>query len=150
MILGNYGMQHGWQPEAFTDWFHRSFVDGYDWVMVPNVVGMSQHADGGVLATKPYAAGGNYINKMTDYCGDCRFDPKVRVGPDACPFTAGYWRFLHRHRERFAANPRMSRRFAASTGSPISTHSSPPTPTTRRACHIRPVAQMFCSSYPFC
>ena len=84
-------------------------MDGYDWVMVPNVVGMSQHADGGVLATKPYAAGGSYINKMTDYCGDCRFDPKVRVGPDACPFTAGYWRFLHRHRERFAANPRMSR-----------------------------------------
>ena len=109
MILGNYGMLHGWQPEAFTDWFHRSFVDGYDWVMVPNVVGMSQHADGGVLATKPYAAGGNYVNKMTDYCGGCRFDPKVRVGPDACPFTAGYWRFLHRHRERFASNPRMSR-----------------------------------------
>ena len=60
-------------------------------------------------ATKPYAAGGNYLNKMTDYCGDCRFDPKVRVGPAACPFTAGYWRFLHRHRLRFAANPRMSR-----------------------------------------
>jgi deoxyribodipyrimidine photolyase-related protein len=62
-----------------------------------------------VLATKPYASGGSYINKMTDYCGECRFDPKLRVGPDACPFTAGYWRFLHRHRERFAANPRMSR-----------------------------------------
>ena len=109
MIIGNYGMQQGWDPAQLTDWFHRSFVDGYDWVMVPNVVGMSQHADGGVLATKPYASGGSYINKMTDYCGECRFDPKLRVGPDACPFTAGYWRFLHRHRERFAANPRMSR-----------------------------------------
>ncbi len=109
MIIGNYGMQQGWDPAQFTDWFHRSFVDGYDWVMVPNVVGMSQYADGGVLATKPYASGGSYINKMTDFCGACRFDPKVRVGPDACPFTAGYWRFLHRHRERFAANPRMSR-----------------------------------------
>jgi deoxyribodipyrimidine photolyase-related protein len=108
MILGNYGMQRGFDPLAFTDWFHRSFVDGYDWVMVPNVVGMSQHADGGVLATKPYAGGGSYINKMTDYCGDCRYDPKVRVGEDACPFTVGYWQFMHRHRERFSGNARMT------------------------------------------
>ena len=109
MILGNYALQQGWDPAQLTAWFHQSFVDGYDWVMVPNVVGMSQHADGGVLATKPYAAGGNYINTMTDYCGGCAFDPKVRLGERACPYTAGYWRFLHRHRERFAGNPRMSR-----------------------------------------
>jgi deoxyribodipyrimidine photolyase-related protein len=107
MVLGNYALQQGWDPAQVTDWFHRSFVDGYDWVMVPNVVGMSQHADGGVLATKPYVAGGNYINKMTDHCGGCVFDPKVRVGDKACPYTAGYWRFLHRHRERFARNHRM-------------------------------------------
>jgi deoxyribodipyrimidine photolyase-related protein len=68
---------------------------------------MSQHADGGELATKPYAAGGNYINKMSDYCGPCVYDPKVRVGPNACPFTAGYWLFLNRHRERFGRNHRM-------------------------------------------
>ena len=91
-----------------TDWFHRAFVDGYDWVMVPNVVGMSQHADGGVMATKPYTSGGAYIDRMTDYCGGCRFDPKVRVGEDACPFTAGYWWFLDRHRERLAGNHRMA------------------------------------------
>ncbi|HEX4018026.1 MAG TPA: cryptochrome/photolyase family protein [Frankiaceae bacterium] len=108
MVLGNYAMQRGWRPSAVTDWFHRSFVDGYDWVMVPNVVGMSQHADGGVMATKPYAAGGAYINRMSDFCGSCRYTPTVRVGEDACPFTAGYWTFLDRHRERFAANPRMS------------------------------------------
>ena len=108
MILGNYAMQRGWRPAEVTDWFHRSFVDGYDWVMVPNVVGMSQHADGGLMATKPYASGGAYINRMTDFCAGCRFDPKVRVGPDACPFTAGYWAFLHRHRDRFARNPRMA------------------------------------------
>jgi deoxyribodipyrimidine photolyase-related protein len=107
MILGNYALQQGWSPQQLTDWFHRSFIDGYDWVMVPNVVGMSQHADGGVLATKPYVGGGNYINKMTDLCGGCVFDPKVRVGPKACPYTAGYWRFLHRHRERFVRNHRM-------------------------------------------
>ena len=68
MVLGNFALQHGWDPAVVTDWFHRSFVDGYDWVMVPNVVGMSQHADGGVLATKPYVAGGNYLATMTDHC----------------------------------------------------------------------------------
>ena len=109
MVLGNYALQQGWKPQAVTDWYHRAFVDGYDWVMVPNVVGMSQHADNGVLATKPYLSGGAYINTMSDHCHDCRFDPKVRVGEDACPFTGGYWRFLHRHRERFEKNHRMSR-----------------------------------------
>lgn len=108
MILGNYAMQRGWHPEAVTDWFHRSFVDGYDWVMVPNVVGMSQFADGGQLATKPYAAGGSYLNRMTDHCPSCRFDPTVRVGEKACPFTAGYWAFLHRNREALSGNHRMN------------------------------------------
>ncbi len=108
MILGNYAMQHGWNPQQVTDWFHRVFIDGYDWVMVANVVGMSQHADGGIMATKPYAAGGAYINRMSDYCRPCPYNPRHRTGDDACPFTSGYWAFLHRHRERFAANPRMA------------------------------------------
>ena len=85
MVLGNYGLQRGWNPQQLTDWFHRSFVDGYDWVMVPNVVGMSQHADGGILATKPYAGGGNYINKMSDHCGNCVYDPKKRRGRTPAP-----------------------------------------------------------------
>ncbi len=109
MVLGSYALQRGWSPQEMTDWFHRSFVDGYDWVMVPNVVGMSQHADGGTMMTKPYTSGGAYINTMSDHCGSCRFNPKVRVGEDACPFTAGYWWFLDRHRETFAGNHRMSR-----------------------------------------
>ena len=75
MVLGNYALQRGWDPLALTDWFHRCFVDGYDWVMVPNVVGMSQHADGGLMATKPYAAGGAYINRMSDYCRPCPYRP---------------------------------------------------------------------------
>ena len=75
--------------------------------MVANVVGRSQHGDGGVLATKPYAAGGAYIDRMSDYCGDCRYDPRKRLGEDACPFTAGYWTFLDRNRERLAGNRRM-------------------------------------------
>lgn len=107
MVLGNYALQRGIDPAAMTDWFHRSFVDGYDWVMVANVVGMSQHADGGVLATKPYASGGAYIDRMSDYCGGCRYDPRKRLGDDACPFTAGYWSFLERNRDRLAGNQRM-------------------------------------------
>ncbi|MYT75336.1 MULTISPECIES: cryptochrome/photolyase family protein [unclassified Streptomyces] len=108
MILGSFALQRGWDPAEVTDWFHRAFVDGYDWVMVPNVMGMSQFADGGRMTTKPYTSGGAYLNRMTDFCGDCRFKPTVRVGDDACPFTAGYWAFLHRHRARFEHNPRMA------------------------------------------
>ncbi len=107
MVLSNYAMQRGWSPEQVTAWFHEAFVDGYDWVMLPNVVGMSQHADGGLMATKPYAAGGAYINRMSDYCGGCVYDPKVRVGPSACPFTAGYWAFLERNADRLSGNRRM-------------------------------------------
>jgi (6-4)DNA photolyase len=113
MVLGNYALQRGWDPAELTGWFHANFVDGYDWVMVPNVVGMSQHADGGLMATKPYAGGGAYINRMSDYCGRCRYQPGARLGPQACPFTAGYWSFLDRHADRFARNPRMARQVRA-------------------------------------
>lgn len=109
MVLGSYALQRGIDPAELTEWFHVSFVDGYDWVMVPNVVGMSQHADGGILATKPYTSGGAYIDRMSDFCGPCRYDPKVRVGQHACPFTAGYWDFLARHRRTLQGNPRMGR-----------------------------------------
>ncbi len=109
MVLGNYALQRGIDPSAMADWFHESFVDGYEWVMVANVVGMSQHADGGALATKPYAAGGAYIDRMSDYCGGCRYNPRKRLGDDACPYTAGYWAFLDRTRERLAGNHRMRR-----------------------------------------
>ncbi|UED82816.1 cryptochrome/photolyase family protein [Streptomyces profundus] len=109
MVLGSYALQRGWHPLAVTDWFHRSFVDGYDWVMLPNVIGMSQHADGGLMATKPYTSGGSYLQRMSDYCGPCAYRPGDRVGERACPFTAGYWAFLDRHRETFADNARMSR-----------------------------------------
>ncbi len=92
-----------------VDWFHRNFVDGFEWVMVANVVGMSQYADLGKITTKPYAAGGNYINRMSDYCGGCRYDPRTRLGENACPFTAGYWTFLHRAQDRLSGNVRMMR-----------------------------------------
>jgi len=108
MILGNWALQRGYQPQLVADWFTRAFVDGYPWVMTANVIGMSQYADGGRMATKPYAAGGAYIKRMTNYCGGCAYRPDVRVGPRACPFAAGYWAFLHRHRERLSSNHRMA------------------------------------------
>jgi len=108
MVLGNYMLQRGWDPAAVVAWFHLSFVDGYDWVMLPNALGMSQWADGGRMMTKPYAGGGAYINRMSDFCRPCEYDPKVRVGPTACPFTAGYWAFLDRNRDTFHSHPRMA------------------------------------------
>ncbi len=86
--------------------------------MLTNVTGMSQHADGGLMTTKPYAAGGAYIDRMSDYCGPCAYDPKVRVGERACPFTAGYWAFLDRNAERLRDNRRMRQRCSGCSGWP--------------------------------
>lgn len=113
MILGNHALQRGYDPRALSDWFRESYVDGFEWVMPPNVIGMSQHADGGLLATKPYSSGGAYINKMSNHCKDCAFDPRKRVGDDACPFTAGYWAWTHRHQELLAGNHRTARAVAS-------------------------------------
>ncbi|MEH0844412.1 cryptochrome/photolyase family protein [Micromonospora sp. CPCC 205711] len=109
MVLGNYALQRGWRPAELVEFFHTSFVDGYEWVMTANVIGMSQYADLGRMTTKPYVAGGAYINRMSDYCGGCRYDPRKRLGEDACPFTAGYWSFLARNRDRIPSNARMAR-----------------------------------------
>ena len=108
MVLGNLAMLHGVDPWDMTEWMWSSFVDGAEWVMLPNVIGMSQWADGGMMATKPYAAGGNYIDTMSDYCRSCRYDRKQPVGDDACPFTTLYWDFLIRHETDFSGNPRTA------------------------------------------
>jgi deoxyribodipyrimidine photolyase-related protein len=108
IVLGNFALLAGCDPQAMTDWFWYMFVDGYDWVMVPNVIGMTLHADGGFVGTKPYAASANYINKMSDYCGSCAYDPKKTVGDNACPYNSLYWDFIARNERRFASNPRMS------------------------------------------
>jgi len=107
MVLANYGLLAGLDPQALTTWFHRQFIDGHDWVMQTNVIGMGLFADGGRLASKPYAASGNYINRMSTYCKGCRFNVKQRSGTDACPFNSLYWDFLARHAEQLRANPRM-------------------------------------------
>lgn len=109
MVLGSHALQRGYRPDELTDWFATAFVDGFRWVMPTNVVGMSQHADGGLLATKPYTSGGAYVNKMSDHCRDCEYDPKKRLGDDACPFTAGYWAFVNRHRNLLSRNHRTQR-----------------------------------------
>lgn len=108
MVLSNLALITGVQPQAFLEWMKREFVDANDWVMVPNVIGMGVHADGGQMMTKPYAAGGAYISRMGQFCGDCAYDPKKRTGDTACPFTTLYWDFIDRHREQFARNPRIA------------------------------------------
>lgn len=113
MVLGNLALLAGVDPWAMTNWMWESFVDGAEWVMSPNVIGMALHADGGRMATKPYAAGGNYIDKMSDSCSGCRYDRKQRTGPDACPYTTLYWDFVARHAARFGTNPRMARQVSA-------------------------------------
>ena len=107
MVLSNLALTTGVRPQEFLDWMREQFIDATDWVMVPNIIGMATHADGGKLMTKPYASGGAYLNKMTDHCKGCFYDPKKRVGDDACPFTTLYWDFLDRHRDAFKKNHRM-------------------------------------------
>jgi deoxyribodipyrimidine photolyase-related protein len=108
MLLSNFSLISGLNPQAVEDWFHSAFIDAYDWVMQTNVLGMGLFADGGMLASKPYAASANYINKMSDYCGKCVYHPKVRVGENACPFNFFYWNFLDRHRAALQSQGRMS------------------------------------------
>ncbi|MBC8100206.1 MAG: cryptochrome/photolyase family protein [Armatimonadetes bacterium] len=107
MVISNYFMLAGVHPQAAVAWFSALYIDAYDWVMQPNVVGMGLNADGGRTATKPYIASANYINKMSDYCGGCRFNPKQRTGADACPFNYLYWNFLIDHEAELRANPRL-------------------------------------------
>ncbi len=107
MITGNFCLLTGIDPAQVDAWYLGIYVDAIEWVEMPNTRGMSQFADGGIIATKPYAASGNYINKMSDYCKDCHYDVKQKDGEQACPFNSLYWRFMQQHRERLAVNPRI-------------------------------------------
>ena len=108
MLLSNLALVTGTNPQEFLDWMREVFIDASEWVMVPNVIGMGVHADGGKMMTKPYAAGGAYISRMSNYCKGCIYNPKLRTGEDACPFTTLYWDFLDRHKDTFSKNHRMS------------------------------------------
>jgi deoxyribodipyrimidine photolyase-related protein len=108
MITGNFALLAGLDPKAVHEWYLAVYADAYEWVELPNSLGMSQFADGGMLASKPYAASGAYINRMSDYCTSCRYDVKQRTGPKACPFNALYWEFIARNEGKLRKNPRMA------------------------------------------
>ncbi len=107
MITGNFALISGVHPRAVSDWYLGMYVDAVDWVTLPNALGMVMHADGGVVGTKPYAASGQYVKRMSNYCAGCRYDPSKRSGPDACPMTVFYWDFIDRTKQTFRGNPRM-------------------------------------------
>ncbi len=108
MVTGNFALLAGIDPGELHRWYLAVYADAYEWVELPNTLGMSQFADGGLLASKPYAASGAYIDRMSDYCGGCQYKVKEKTGASACPFNRLYWPFLIRHRDRLAGNPRMA------------------------------------------
>ena len=108
MVTGLFALLLGVDPARVHEWYLAVYVDAVEWVELPNTLGMSQFGDGGVMASKPYCASGAYIDRMSNACRGCRYDPAVAVGPDACPFTTLYWDFLARHERRLRGNPRMA------------------------------------------
>jgi deoxyribodipyrimidine photolyase-related protein len=108
MVTGLYGLLLGVDPQNVHEWYLAVYVDAVEWVELPNTLGMSQYGDGGIMASKPYAATGKYIDRMSNYCAGCRFDPAKSVGEEACPFTTLYWDFLIRHEALLATNQRMA------------------------------------------
>jgi deoxyribodipyrimidine photolyase-related protein len=108
MVTGLFSLLYGADPQEFDAWHLSMYADAWPWVSAPNTIGMSQYADGGLVATKPYTASGKYINRMSNYCSHCRYDPGVSAGEDACPFTTLYWDFLQRHEDTLSGNRRMN------------------------------------------
>ncbi|MDP2379666.1 MAG: cryptochrome/photolyase family protein, partial [Pseudohongiella sp.] len=108
MVTGNFALLAGVIPTQICDWYLAVYADAYDWVELPNTLGMVMHADGGLLASKPYAASGSYIHKMSDYCRHCEYQVKTSTEHNSCPFNSLYWHFVSCHADQFARNPRMS------------------------------------------
>ena len=111
MVTGNFGLLAGVDPHALHEWYLSVYIDAFEWVEAPNTVGMSQFADGGIIASKPYVSSGNYINKMSDHCKPCAYSVAAKTGKNACPFNPLYWHFMDRHRDRFEGNPRMAQMY---------------------------------------
>ena len=108
MVTGNFALLAGIRPAEVEEWYLVVYADAFEWVELPNVHGMALFADGGMLASKPYAASGAYIDRMSDYCGGCRYDPKLKTGPDCCPFNLLYWHFLIENRDVLGTNHRLA------------------------------------------
>ena len=111
MVTGNFALLAGVDPAQVHDWYLSVYIDAFEWVEAPNTIGMSQFADGGIVASKPYVSSGAYIDRMSDYCGACAYAVKEKTGEAACPFNLLYWHFLIRHRDRFKSNPRMGQMY---------------------------------------
>ncbi len=108
MVLGNFALLAGLDPQQVNEWFLIVYADAYEWVELPNVSGMILFADGGALASKPYAAGGAYINRMSNYCESCSYKVAQKNGPKACPFNYLYWDFFARNENKLKGNPRLN------------------------------------------
>jgi len=111
MVTGNFALLAGVDPKQVHEWYLSVYADAYEWVELPNTLGMSQFADGGILGSKPYVSSGNYIHKMSNYCGACSYSVKQKTGDGACPFNPLYWHFLHRNRDTLVKNPRMTQMY---------------------------------------
>ena len=111
MVTGNFALLAGVDPGQVHEWYLSVYADAYEWVEAPNTIGMSQFADGGIIASKPYVSSGAYINRMSDYCKTCEYSVSKKTGEGACPFNLLYWHFLDRHRDRFEGNPRMAQMY---------------------------------------
>jgi deoxyribodipyrimidine photolyase-related protein len=112
MITGNFALLAGLLPKAVCDWYLLVYADAFEWVELPNTAGMALFADGGIMASKPYAASGKYINRMSNYCHGCRYDPNGMTEDNACPFNALYWDFLDRNAQRLQQNQRLTYMYA--------------------------------------
>ena len=112
MVLANFAVLCGYSPRELTDWFWIAYIDAYDWVVEPNVLGMGTFGDGGITATKPYVSGAAYIHRMSDYCGRCQYNPKLATGESSCPFTALYWTFLEKHQALLGSNRRLTMQYS--------------------------------------
>jgi deoxyribodipyrimidine photolyase-related protein len=111
IVLGNFALLAGIAPREIEAWYLAVYADAYEWVELPNVHGMVLYADGGLLASKPYAASGAYIDRMSDYCKGCVYDVKHKIGEKACPFNILYWNFMIKNEQALAGNPRMAMPF---------------------------------------
>jgi deoxyribodipyrimidine photolyase-related protein len=107
MVIGNFAMLAGLDVKQVCDWYLAVYVDAFEWVELPNTMGMALHADGGLMASKPYAASGKYIQRQGNHCAECRYDPARQTGSGACPYNSLYWHFIDRHADTFDSNPRM-------------------------------------------
>jgi deoxyribodipyrimidine photolyase-related protein len=108
MVTGNFAMLIGADPHAVHEWYLSVYLDAFEWVEMPNVIGMSQYGDGGLLGSKPYASSGAYINRMSNYCSECAYNVKERTGDTACPFNSLYWHFFARNENKLRGNNRLN------------------------------------------